>query len=96
MCVICRVAGASAADLMCVRELQSSRGVGGGPDVCAVQCIDVNYGKTEYRYQTKYQPMVHYTIKIPNTLGIKYQVPSWYQYGIGIPKVVSEDISTAE
>ena len=31
----CRVAEASAADLMHV-QLQSSRGVGGGPDVCAV------------------------------------------------------------
>ena len=85
MCVICRVAGALSANLMCVRGLQSSRGVGGGPDVCAVQCIDVNYGKTEYRYQTKYQPMVHYTIKIPNTL-TRNQIPStelvsvWYRY----------------
>ena len=26
------------------------------------------------------------TSKIPKTLGLKYKIPSWYRFGIGIPK----------
>ena len=30
--------------------------------------------------------MIANTNKIPKTLGLKYQIPSWYRFGIGIPK----------
>ena len=29
---------------------------------------------------------VYDTNKIPNTLRLKYQIPIWYRFGIGMPK----------